>query len=476
MGNTPKNKDKRGDKKDNKTIENNFVIVMKEKGKNLKKYILEFYDIIFNLNSLRNVINTGWNIIANENGKNIINSDYSKVELVIGLLGNSNAGKTFLLKNITDEYLEKEVNTIGLSIKITKDNYIFVDTAGSASAIYGKKGDFTEIMRDKLYTEEFIQTYIIKYSDILILVVGFLTFSEQKLIKRVYSNYKKLNKCKNKNLLIIHNLQTFETNEKVKNYIDKILVNSATFKIEKSTFNSLGKFFKYYYDKDDRSIKHLILAKDNTEAGNFYNPNTINFIINLNKIYQHDYKLNFIQTIKDHFENIGQEMFEINQKIKIKLIEEQNVIIDKKENTFFNNLIKHKIILKFVGDKNIYLKDLFTIQYGEYSFIKEEYQPKYECYYDRKELVIKIDCCGEGMKYKAKKMKNNTYEYNIQIEGEKQNIENKDIKYIKKKENGPCCFFITFKNEKLYIENLINNKIINGIQYFIFSLKEINEY
>ena len=477
MGNSPKNKEKIKTKKNNISIKDSYVIVTKEKGKIFKKYILEFYDIIFNLDSLRNVISIGWNFISNENGKDFINSHYSNIKLVIGLLGNINVGKSFLLKKLTDEYLEKEVNTIGLSIKITKDNYIFIDTTGSASPIYGENGNYNDILRDKLYTEEFIQTYIIKYSDIPILIVGFLTFSEQKLIKRIYSNYKKLNKSKDKNLLIIHNLQTFETKEKVENYIQEILLNSATFKIEESTYDSFGKKWKYYYDKDDRSIKHLFLAKDNTEAGNFYNSNTFDFITFINKNFQHDYKLNFIETVKEHFENIGKEMFEINPGNKFQLLEVQNVIIDKRENIFYNNLIKNKIVLKYEGDKNIYLKDLFTIQYGGYSFIKEEYRPSYECYHDGKELVIKIDCCGEELKFKAQKIKINNYEYNIQIEGEKQNIENKknNIKYIKKRKNDSCFFFITFKNQKLYIENLQKEEIINGIQYFIFSLRAINE-
>ena len=42
--------------------------------------------------------------------------------------------------------------------------------------------ELTEKSRDKLLTEFFLQNYIVKYSNLLIIVVGILTFSEQKLI------------------------------------------------------------------------------------------------------------------------------------------------------------------------------------------------------------------------------------------------------------------------------------------------------
>jgi hypothetical protein len=44
---------------------------------------------------------------------------------------------------------------------------------------------FREKSREKLITELFLQNYIINNSDILIIVVGILTYSEQKLLNRI---------------------------------------------------------------------------------------------------------------------------------------------------------------------------------------------------------------------------------------------------------------------------------------------------
>ena len=60
--------------------------------------------------------------------------------------------------------------------------------------------------RDKLITEKLLQNFIVRESDILICVIGILTYSEQKLINRIKND---IFKYKNKKLYIIHNLQTF---------------------------------------------------------------------------------------------------------------------------------------------------------------------------------------------------------------------------------------------------------------------------
>ena len=167
-------------------------------------------------------------------------------------------------------------------------------------------------------------------------------------------------------------------------------------------------------------------------------------------------------------------MFDISPGTKLHLTEEKNIIIDKNENKIDKNLIKERLNLKYEGNK-INLKNIFIEDFGVYSFINDEFHPDYECYHDGKELVIKIDCCGKGTEFKVQKFKNKQYEYNFVINGEKKinDKEENSIKYIKKRQNGSCCFYITFKNDKLYPDNLQKNEKINGIQYFIYPLLEI---
>ena len=244
---------------------------VKEKGK-MDKSPLDFYDIIVGIDSIKNIKQKGWPVLLGQKGKETIevNENNEKIKnLVIGVLGNRNKGKSFLLQSLSSEDLQTgtSISTLGLSIKITNENYVLLDSAGSESPLLGNYEDMIEISRDKLFTEAFLQTYIMKYSNILLLVVGILTFYEQKLIKRITTELKKLNKDKkNKYLIIIHNLQTFETQEQVKSYINETLLNSATFKLEKGESNFKGEKNEYFFDKEDESIRHFIFAKENTEA------------------------------------------------------------------------------------------------------------------------------------------------------------------------------------------------------------------
>ena len=64
-------------------------------------------------------------------------------------------------------------------------------------------------------TELFIQNFQIKVSDILLIVVGKLTYSEQLLINKIKVESKKQNKGR---IFIVHNLQEFRTIEQVQNY------------------------------------------------------------------------------------------------------------------------------------------------------------------------------------------------------------------------------------------------------------------
>ena len=102
----------------------------------------------------------------------------------------------------------------------------------------------SEIAKDKIFTELFLQKLIIEFSDVLLIVIGQLTFAEQKLLNRIKKNLaKNLSESKDKKaqkIFIIHNLQNFVEKYQVENYIKEVLFNSATFKInerERIVFN-----------------------------------------------------------------------------------------------------------------------------------------------------------------------------------------------------------------------------------------------
>ena len=99
-------------------------------------------------------------------------------------MGERNKGKSFLLQALSGASLKTgtTINTIGISIKYLENKYALLDCAGSESPILGDKKNILEISRDKLLTEAFLESYILRKCNVLLLVIGNLTFSEQKLI------------------------------------------------------------------------------------------------------------------------------------------------------------------------------------------------------------------------------------------------------------------------------------------------------
>ena len=481
-----------------------------EEKEKLQKDPLEFYDIIVNINSMQNIKREGWEIKMNESGKKISEDKKEKKRLVIGVIGNRNKGKSFLLQALSGEKLQTgtTINTIGLSIKYSEDKFVLLDCAGSESPILGENTNLQNVSRDKLFTEAFLQSYIIKNSNAILLVVGNLTFSEQKLINKISEDLKSLNlRGKTKNLIIIHNLQTYETVAQVENYINTILKQSASFNIEKEESN-FYKSNEFFYDRNNNSLKHFIYAKENSEAGNYYNKSTINNIKNLYNIETNKYIYDFKQTIIDHFKEMGEQMYDFKEKINLDLEEvkqenkenksqdttkENNEIneenkepLEKKEiekekiEKNMESLNEYKSYLVFKGDEKLVLKKMVIDELGVASFIKNGFNPDYECYYNKKELVLKIEC-PEGVELNAKRRRNknkniSSYLFAIEVTGKKN--EDKPLEettYIKKKQFGNYYLLIPFEDDNYTLGEKTEEEPKNGWKVFKFALSKIED-
>ena len=254
----------------------------------------DFYDLIINIKSIKE-INNGWDIKMNEKGKLRFEDYKNKSALIIGVIGNTNKGKSFLLSKISKINLPNGTNikTEGLSIKYPdlklykNRNIVLLDSEGFEAPFLKEKNmniDENDIIlkeqaRDKMVTEFFLQNFIINNSDILLAVVGLLTFQEQKFLNKLKSDFSKLKP--NKTLLIVHNLMTLTTIEQVENYINNTLMNSATFELGKKTLISTQiskgeKDVEYFYENNNKiKIIHLILANEGSDAGKLYNNFTI---------------------------------------------------------------------------------------------------------------------------------------------------------------------------------------------------------
>jgi hypothetical protein len=128
-----------------------------------------------------------------------------------------NKGKSFILSKLSKIQLlaETSINTKGITVKYPKlentsnRKYILVDSAGFESPILSYDDDddiykfekineneedkqqklFREKAKDVLITESFLQNCLIEFSDVLLLVVDNLTYSEQKVIIEKTKNY-----------------------------------------------------------------------------------------------------------------------------------------------------------------------------------------------------------------------------------------------------------------------------------------------
>ena len=78
----------------------------------------DFYDVIVHIDSIKD-INKGWEIEMSEKGEKAYNEFKNKPLLKIGIIGNANKGKSFLLSKISKIELPSgmSIRTEGLSIK-----------------------------------------------------------------------------------------------------------------------------------------------------------------------------------------------------------------------------------------------------------------------------------------------------------------------------------------------------------------------
>ena len=337
------------------------------------------------------------------------------------------------------------------------------------------------------------------------LVVGILSFSEQKLINKISKDLEKLEKIKEKkNLIVIHNLQTYETIDDVQKYIKETLLKSASFKIkrEESNFGDDKDESEFFYDIENPSVKHFIYAKENSLAGKKYNVNTIKSIKSIYQISTSKYKYDYKETIIEHFKYMNEKMFD-EGNLELELIEitqnddgmkennkVNNEIIDRNDkvkeinNNEFNlidpKLIKYSCKLKYNGEKKLSLKKMVIDELGISSFINNDFIPNHEMYYTDKELIINIEC-PSGTKIMAKRKRNKTkindYPYCIEIIAEKAEEPKKEnVTYIKTKQFGKFHSLIPFSNNDYSLgKGEENEKPINGWKSFRFPLSKVED-
>ena len=457
---------------------NNKILIGKNNSislKNLryfnKRDFEDYYDVIIDIKSIID-INKGWEIIMNERSlKNY--EEYKSSQLIkIGVIGNSNKGKTFILSKISnlDFPSDPNIRTKGLSVKYPemnsfKDRKIaFLDSAPLDTPVlnteyterYAEKEIFKEKLRERLITELFLQNYIINTSDILIVVVGILTYSEQKLLNRIKTEIQRA-KLK-KTLYVIHNLITYTSINQVQEYIEEYLLKDASFHLEKgykvSTSNKIEHMGDYYYEKySDPHVFHLIYTNEGSEAGNYYNNYTLKIIENsyLNVIDLKNFDI--IESIKERFIEVSKDIIENCYDLGLK-----DFCINDKDNYKY---------IKLKDEKEITLKKCLIEELG-FSNLKENgFEPTYNFYKPKNEnkIIIRVEVPGNAeIKCRIKYTGSNTI---IQIIGKKKidkEPERLGDNIYNSREFGDFIIDIPLKTEEYKILNEEPNKrFVNGL-------------
>jgi len=456
---------------------NNQIVLSNNKSKENISYI-DFYDVIIDIKSIKD-IKKGWEIKMNERGKQKYKEHKEMKVIKIGVIGNSNKGKSFLLSKISKIELPSgtSIRTEGLSVKypeleeFSNRKIVLLDSAGLETPVL-KDNEYDEIInnkkdninnnienlsqsenvkkdlkeyfkeksREKLITELFLQNYIIHYSDILILVVGIFTYSEQKLLNRIKTEIER-EKIK-KNLYIIHNLMTYTSITQVTEYINEFLLKSATFDLElghKVSTLIPQQNGIYYEEKDsDPKIFHLIYANENSEAGNYFNEFTLNYI-------EHTY-----QSIT------GLKNFDVIETVKERFLEKSKEIIDDLKNLplKFDDKENEKYI-KLNTSENIILKKCLIDELGFSNLKGNGFEPKYNCYKINDNILkIVLECPGFCDLY-PEYYGDDGYKI-IKLSGVKykdENPENFEDNIFNTREFGKFSLEIPFKNEDYLISD-----------------------
>ena len=421
----------------------NLLKLSETKNDFLVKQAEEYYDVVIDICSINALRNEGWEIKYNKERKDVYEKIIGEQTIKIGVIGLNNVGKSFLLSKIVRVEIPTgySVETKGISIKYSQgdkgeeEGICILDSAGFETPllkenIQDKKIEEKEIekeegtnnieniikldkldaiedelSRDKAQTERFIEQLVISLSDMIILVVGKLTRTEQKLITRI-KNLSKINeKNKIKSIIIVHNLAQYHKILEVENHIKNYLFNSATIELLTQKVFGLPQYKdrSYFVEKSntqgDLEVFHYIMAKEGTEAGDFYNNLTIELIKQQYNQFNNRRKIDIPLQITKLFSELSSEI--IGEKMECETLKsDENKIVLKK------NSEEKKANEKFI------IQNAYIDQDGNYLANKGKYEPNYSLYFykeineeeDEEEnyLLLRLELPGNIIKLTAR--------------------------------------------------------------------------
>jgi len=452
----------------------------KVKEAKMKKFDYNFYDISLNIKNVKDISKEGWDIIFKDQ------IDINNEILKIGILGETKKGKSYIMQKLLDIKIDNDliIKTRGLGIKYYRypteinnlNNFMLLDSEGIEKPLLDtenlnllinntiEQNDIEELVKEKLLKELFLQHLIIKYSDIPILVVDELNFSEQKLIAKIQNILK--NNKKPKKLFVVHNLQNYNLTQEVKIYINEVLLKLAGINLKERVYlnteiievnekkNNI--YFEQELGNETYNIIHLIMANEFSEAGNYYNGFAIQYLKNHLNQFNDIVTFSFSDIIIDNFIDLSKSIL--------------NETMDKSK--FSTNKFNGRCIIKY--NENITYKKHLDYQFESFNLYNNFIVPEYRYYINNNQLIIDLLVAGKTKDVECDYLlKNGYYYFNFtgeKIEDLNNNLEIKN--YYCSTKNNIFKLKVAISAEKIILKSDDYNleDLGNGILSFKFEL------
>ena len=348
------------------------------------------YDMILNFESFEQLKKDGWNAYFSQEGFEKYEETVYNQNIIIGVVGTKNRGKSYLLKRImnSENYKSNDgflISTHGISCSfpvLKSENkcqtFVTLDTAGRDNPLlqnaYSKDQDIRSIIKDIKICEILLSDFIIKECNVLIAVVEQLSFAEQEMIINL-TNRLRLKEVKsnieNRKLIIIHNLMNINKSEDIKKFIKETLLKSMTFSLEPHFIEDEDK--KYNLTVYDQIIEnndiakldivHVVIGNDKIEEirNNFNEPafKYIRDYITISNVRKFDIIKFFKEFIETNYKQfINTNLFEENplqqgekRKVRVYTDKEKKGTADK---IMIPLRVKDKSKIKDISFKNFY--------------------------------------------------------------------------------------------------------------------------
>ncbi len=384
------------------------------------------YDMILSFESFEQLKKDGWNAYFSPQGWEKYLESIEEENIIIGVVGIKNRGKSYLLKRIMNNEYNYQANdgflvsTYGIScgFPVLKDKnalqtFVTLDSAGRDNPllqnVFSEEKDIKTIIKDQKVCEILLSDFIFQECNVLIAVVEQLSFAEQEMIitlinrlklKEVYNNIER------RKLIIIHNLMNISKSKDIDKFVKNTLLKSMTFSLEPQFVEDHEdeKYNLTVYnqkiennDNDKLEIVHLVIGNDKVEEiRTKYNEPVFKYIrdyIKIGDLRKFDILNSFKDFIKTSYHKfINTNIFDDNP---LKLGEKKDVKVytDKKLENIADKVlvpigVENKEKIKDFVFKNFFFSD------GIYHSAEPLYSAKVIEYEKRPYLEILVEMSG----------------------------------------------------------------------------------